>query len=956
MLGFLILTVSVFTTCFLCIDKNAEKGIKETPIKSAVSGYWNNYAASSYAGGNGTESSPYKIATAAQLAYLSSQAAKADVTGYYILTENIDLSAHYWIPIGLQSYSFKGNFNGDFYSITGMNIYEASYSSGLYKSIYGNGGATGQAMGLFGCIAGATVQNLVIKNSMISTFESTTSGSGSYSIGLAVGHGHANSILTQIGVVDSTIQVKMKPGRYNIGGLIGECDYSDVYRCFFKNSAEDEIGILANVTPTSSWYLGGLIGIFQGSSTTRRYEVVDSFCASSIQTEFGSVGGVAGDSNWGIFANCYYSGHGELILGKNKAGGIVGGELWYTNLYSCFSHCETFNMVGTGTKYKGGIFAYATISHSSSALIKGCAYYKDPSVTLNAYGYSSSTLSSWKYKSFTDPSLPTLSSNEEFYTSSTYLAADTTYPWDIGGSSTTTTVSVDNTWSRISGEKRNGCAWYQGLPLLTWYEKLNCEVTFHANGGTILSGSDWEGSGEIVTKTVSYNSTYGTLPTPSRAGYKFNGWAGNMIVSHASTVTNSTSYCFFSSTLTEDLQSNTTYAFVTEIKLSQAPTGENWAGIWLDGGYVNVAMKYDVGTSWVTWRGTFTTGDVSTYSHGGKKVINVYNGPSSQSASKPMSMNYFALYKVSDSANIEPSPSTSSAFITSSSKNTTVNNHTLYASWTLYSCEVSFNPQGGSVSPTTKTAIYNSTYGTLPTPTLSGYTFAGWFTSTSYTSQVTASTTVTNTSAHTLYAKWTYTITYKANNGSGTVPSSVTKTKGTSTTLPTNSLTRTGFTANGWNTSSTLKSTPSYASGASYSGGNVTLYANWTPISVNVTVGFKFEDDIFGNTYEAAVKSGFSCYVGYYTTTISGSTTTSTSKDISCSSSSSTAVTMRGTQTINLSSITCPTGWVCVGYELNGTKYFTTSSLTSKSLSIGTSATTINLLFKKVSENRLEYQ
>lgn len=39
-------------------------------------------------------------------------------------------------------------------------------------------------------------------------------------------------------------------------------------------------------------------------------------------------------------------------------------------------------------------------------------------------------------------------------------------------------------------------------------------VTFNANGGTVSTTS----------KTVTYGQTYGTLPTPTRIGYKFDGW------------------------------------------------------------------------------------------------------------------------------------------------------------------------------------------------------------------------------------------------------------------------------------------------------------------------------------------------------------------------------------------------------------------------------------------------
>lgn len=69
-------------------------------------------------------------------------------------------------------------------------------------------------------------------------------------------------------------------------------------------------------------------------------------------------------------------------------------------------------------------------------------------------------------------------------------------------------------------------------------------------------------------------------------------------------------------------------------------------------------------------------------------------------------------------------------------------------------CSVTFNANGGTVSTSTKTVTAGSTYGTLPTPTRSGYTFAGWYTKSSGGSKVTASTVVTLKSSHTLYAHW----------------------------------------------------------------------------------------------------------------------------------------------------------------------------------------------------------
>ena len=77
---------------------------------------------------------------------------------------------------------------------------------------------------------------------------------------------------------------------------------------------------------------------------------------------------------------------------------------------------------------------------------------------------------------------------------------------------------------------------------------------------------------------------------------------------------------------------------------------------------------------------------------------------------------------------------------------------------------VTFDPNGGSVSPTSKTITKGISYGILPIPIKTNYTFEGWYTEASGGSKVTSSTTVTATANHTLYAHWTsaHTHDYKA--------------------------------------------------------------------------------------------------------------------------------------------------------------------------------------------------
>ena len=79
---------------------------------------------------------------------------------------------------------------------------------------------------------------------------------------------------------------------------------------------------------------------------------------------------------------------------------------------------------------------------------------------------------------------------------------------------------------------------------------------------------------------------------------------------------------------------------------------------------------------------------------------------------------------------------------------------TVYSQWTANKYTVTLRPSGGSVSPTTVTVTYDSTYGTLPTPTRQGYSFKGWYTSSSGGTKVDGDTKVTTAGNHILYAQW----------------------------------------------------------------------------------------------------------------------------------------------------------------------------------------------------------
>lgn len=76
---------------------------------------------------------------------------------------------------------------------------------------------------------------------------------------------------------------------------------------------------------------------------------------------------------------------------------------------------------------------------------------------------------------------------------------------------------------------------------------------------------------------------------------------------------------------------------------------------------------------------------------------------------------------------------------------------TLYAHWKADEIKVNYNANGGSVSTSYEYKAFDHSYGTMPTPTRSGFVFGGWERDNAY---VYSDTVVATTNEHTLKAVW----------------------------------------------------------------------------------------------------------------------------------------------------------------------------------------------------------
>ncbi|MCQ4023359.1 MULTISPECIES: InlB B-repeat-containing protein [unclassified Ruminococcus] len=148
----------------------------------------------------------------------------------------------------------------------------------------------------------------------------------------------------------------------------------------------------------------------------------------------------------------------------------------------------------------------------------------------------------------------------------------------------------------------------------------------------------------------------------------------------------------------------------------------------------------------------------------------------------------------------------------------------------LTSSIVSFDPNGGELSETSKPVYYGQTYGDLPVPTKANYTFDGWYTAETDGTKITESSVVNALANQTLYAHWSpkeFTITFDANGGTVSQTSKTVAYASEYGELPTP--TRDYYTFIGWYDKAEISEndTAFTADTVAESSNDVTLYAQW---------------------------------------------------------------------------------------------------------------------------------
>ena len=285
--------------------------------------------------GDGKVGNPYKISTAAELAWFRDQVNSGNNTISATLTKDIDLSEF--------CHAKDGTTYTDELSWTPINWYQGTFDGNgkTISNLYIN--ATSNYTGFFGYAYVGSIKNITFDNARVKN-------TGGYNFGILAGNA-GSCIIENI----KTLANCSVEGEDYVGGIAGVAN-GNISNC--ENRATVK-GIRS---------LGGVVAAYFGNSITS--------CANyGVVTGSGeSVGGIAGYFNSGTIQNS--ANYGD-VTGTDNVGNLIG----------LAEECNLNNVLGTGnvtaTSAELAGLLVGTIKKSSSAASGILAYNSSAKLTIN---------------------------------------------------------------------------------------------------------------------------------------------------------------------------------------------------------------------------------------------------------------------------------------------------------------------------------------------------------------------------------------------------------------------------------------------------------------------------------------------------------------------------------------------------------------------------------------------
>ena len=289
--------------------------------------------------GEGTESNPYLIESAENMAYLSYMVNTGFDTQnlHFALTTDIDLNGsedQLWTPIGLGSnyYYEDGCERVPYSSETPNNSFKGHFDGGGHK-IYNIYTKDISLAGLFGYVDGPSIiENVTVENGFIQNAQ--------YGGGI-IGKGNISVVVTNC---SNGADIS---GDY-VGGIIGS-GCGSISRCSNSGYIKGNIvgggisGTLA--TQISECYNTGRVVAYSNScggivgSSIKEVSIVNCYNMGRVYGTAQYAGGIGGSLLKGLVKNCYNA--GDLTGSQSTAGGIIG-----SNFNGTVDNCYYLNTCG----------------------------------------------------------------------------------------------------------------------------------------------------------------------------------------------------------------------------------------------------------------------------------------------------------------------------------------------------------------------------------------------------------------------------------------------------------------------------------------------------------------------------------------------------------------------------------------------------------------------------------
>ena len=491
-------------------------------------GNWASYCDSGWPRPSDTVGDTYLVTNAQQLAQFAWRVNQSNQSSMFQgktvkLMADIDLSAHYWTPVGVNppvNWPFIGTFDGNGKTIAGMKVREVSGSlayAGFFRDLSS------------GLSAMPTVRNVRFVGVDV---RAESSGGIAYAGTVAAVSGPG--VIEDCFVASGTVYAKGGTGTAYAGGIVGSHENGGIIRNCLNAAA-------VSVDGGYSAWAGGIAAHQRGARILNCQNIgtVAAVARGSSGTFVGGISGGVGSfpSGSGIIQNCFNTGAVVIQGGtdyQNMAGALVGNVQNGTSATDVLHSYWWAGVPGTMATGAFGNSSSVAASVISVGAAPGTAGALSLETALNNW-VASNGPAVYRTWGVLGPNVnygyPVLTG---IWTMGQYALTVSAGPGGsaggggnyAAGASVPVTASPDAGYS-FANWTVGGSVVSASNPFAFTMPAAPTVITANFTGNVYTVTFDYDNAnsnGNPASKTVTFGAAYGWLPNPGKTGHAFGGW------------------------------------------------------------------------------------------------------------------------------------------------------------------------------------------------------------------------------------------------------------------------------------------------------------------------------------------------------------------------------------------------------------------------------------------------